>query len=104
MKAVHFGAGNIGRGFIGLLLSQAGYEVCFIDVNEELVSELKARGEYPVTLASEGHETTVVKGITALNSASEPEAAARAVAEADLVTTAVGVNILKFIAGTIAEG
>jgi len=104
MKAVHFGAGNIGRGFIGLLLSQAGYEVCFIDVNEELVSELKARGEYPVTLASEGRETTIVKGITALNSATEPEAAARAVAEADLVTTAVGVNILKFIAGTIAEG
>jgi len=104
MKAVHFGAGNIGRGFIGLLLSQAGYEVCFVDVNEELVSELKARGEYPVTLASEGQETTVVKGITALNSATEPEAAARAVAEADLVTTAVGVNILKFIAPTIAEG
>lgn len=104
MKAVHFGAGNIGRGFIGLLLSQAGYEVCFVDVNEELVSELKARGEYPVTLASEGQETTVVKGITALNSASEPEAAARAVAEADIVTTAVGVNILKFIAPTIAEG
>jgi len=104
MKAVHFGAGNIGRGFIGLLLSQAGYEVCFVDVNEELVFELKARGEYPVTLASEGQETTVVKGITALNSATEPEAAARAVAEADLVTTAVGVNILKFIAPTIAEG
>ena len=104
MKAVHFGAGNIGRGFIGLLLSQAGYEVCFVDVNEELVFELKARGEYPVTLASEGQETTVVKGITALNSASEPEAAARAVAEADIVTTAVGVNILKFIAPTIAEG
>lgn len=104
MKAVHFGAGNIGRGFIGLLLTQAGYEVCFVDVNEELVSELKARGEYPVTLASEGQETTVVKGITALNSASEPEAAARAVAEADIVTTAVGVNILKFIAPTIAEG
>ena len=50
MKAVHFGAGNIGRGFIGLLLSQAGYEVCFVDVNEELVSELKARGEYPCLL------------------------------------------------------
>lgn len=61
MKAVHFGAGNIGRGFIGLLLSQAGYEVCFVDVNEAFVSQLKERGEYPVTLASEGQETVIVK-------------------------------------------
>lgn len=104
MKAVHFGAGNIGRGFIGLLLSRSGYEVCFLDVNKELVSELKQRGEYPVVTASENGETTIVKGVTAINSAEEPEAAARAVAEADLVTTAVGVGILKHIAGTIAEG
>lgn len=104
MKAVHFGAGNIGRGFIGLLLSEAGYEVCFIDVNDALVSELKSRGEYPVTLASEGGETTLVKGVTALNSTTEGDAAAQAIAEADLVTTAVGVNILKHIAGTIAAG
>lgn len=104
MKAVHFGAGNIGRGFIGLLLSRSGYEVCFLDVNKELVSELKERGEYPVMTASENGQTTVVTGVTAINSAEEPEAAARAVAEADLVTTAVGVGVLKHIAGTIADG
>lgn len=104
MKAVHFGAGNIGRGFIGLLLSQAGYEVCFVDVNEAFVAQLKERGEYPVTLASEGRETVIVKNVTALSSVTHAEEVANAIAEADLVTTAVGVSILKHIAGVVAEG
>lgn len=42
-QALHFGAGNIGRGFIGLLLSKAGYQVVFADVNEQLVDELKKK-------------------------------------------------------------
>ncbi|NOU79124.1 mannitol-1-phosphate 5-dehydrogenase [Paenibacillus sp. LMG 31459] len=104
MKAVHFGAGNIGRGFIGLLLSQAGYEVTFVDVNEAFVSQLKERGEYPVTLASDGQETVIVKNVTALSSVTQGEEVAAAIAEADLVTTAVGVSILKHIAGVLADG
>ncbi|WP_138493892.1 mannitol-1-phosphate 5-dehydrogenase [Paenibacillus pinistramenti] len=104
MKAVHFGAGNIGRGFIGLLLSQAGYQVTFLDVNETLVNHLKEQGEYPVVLAGEQRETLIVRNVTGINSAAEAEAAVQAVAEADIVTTAVGVNILKHIAPTIAAG
>lgn len=104
MKAVHFGAGNIGRGFIGLLLSQAGYQVTFVDVNEAFVSQLKERGEYPVTLASEGQETVIVNNVTALSSVTHGEEVAAAIAEADLVTTAVGVSILKHIAGVLADG
>lgn len=104
MKAVHFGAGNIGRGFIGLLLSQAGYEVTFVDVNEAFVSQLQERGEYPVTLASDGQETVVIKNVTALSSVTHGEEVAAAIAEADLVTTAVGVSILKHIAGVLADG
>ncbi|MFP4978375.1 mannitol-1-phosphate 5-dehydrogenase [Paenibacillus sp. CN-4] len=104
MKAVHFGAGNIGRGFIGLLLSQAGYEVCFVDVNETVVQALKDRGEYPVTLASEGRETVTVTGVIALNSASEPAEVSALIASADIVTTAVGVSVLKAISDLIAVG
>lgn len=104
MKAVHFGAGNIGRGFIGLLLSQAGYEVCFVDVNEAFVSQLKQRGEYPVTLASEGQETVTVTNVTALSSATHAEEVVAAIAVADIVTTAVGVSKLKHIAGVMAQG
>lgn len=104
MKAVHFGAGNIGRGFIGLLLVRSGYEVCFADVNERLVNALKERGEYPVTLANAEQETTTVTGVTAVNSNTETTELVEAIAEADLVTTAVGVSILKHIAGAIAKG
>jgi mannitol-1-phosphate 5-dehydrogenase len=102
-KAVHFGGGNIGRGFIGLLLSQAGYRVQFVDVNEQLVALLNERGEYPVQLASEDAETTVVRNVSAING-NDKQAVADAVADADLVTTAVGVNILKFIAENVALG
>jgi mannitol-1-phosphate 5-dehydrogenase len=103
MRAIHFGAGNIGRGFIGLLLTRSGYEVCFVDVNDTLVSLLQQRGEYSVSLANESNETTQVSHVTALNG-KDIEKVAQAVANADLITTAVGVNILKHIAEGIAKG
>ncbi|MDF2963494.1 MAG: mannitol-phosphate 5-dehydrogenase [Paenibacillus sp.] len=103
MRALHFGAGNIGRGFIGLILSKAGYEVCFSDVNESLVKLLQEKKEYKVRLANEGQDTFTVNNVTAING-KYLEEVAEAVAHADLVTTAVGVNILKHIAAGIAKG
>ncbi|MDB5084359.1 MAG: mannitol-phosphate 5-dehydrogenase [Bacilli bacterium] len=103
MRAVHFGAGNIGRGFIGQILFRSNYEICFVDVNETLVNLLQTRHEYTVSLADESHETMVVRNVTAL-SGNDMENVAEAIAQADLVTTAVGVNILKHIAPTISAG
>ena len=103
MLAIHFGAGNIGRGFIGQLLNKAGYEVCFVDVNQELVEEINKRNEYQVKLADKSQETFTITGVRALNG-QDVEAVADAISIADLVTTAVGPNILKFIAPVIAKG
>lgn len=104
MKAVHFGAGNIGRGFIGSLLYQSGYETCFVDVNSEVVDLINEKGEYRVVLAEESHEELTVKQVRAINSANDPDAVIEAIAEADIVTAAVGPTILPHIAGLVAEG
>ncbi|WP_440111827.1 mannitol-1-phosphate 5-dehydrogenase [Paenibacillus sp. QZ-Y1] len=103
MKALHFGAGNIGRGFIGLILSRAGYEVIFSDVNQELVTALRHRGQYTVELANESKDQETVTGVNAIDG-TRLETVAQNVAEADLITTAVGVGILKHIAPGIAKG
>ncbi|MCH1627439.1 mannitol-1-phosphate 5-dehydrogenase [Fredinandcohnia quinoae] len=104
MLAVHFGAGNIGRGFIGKLLHDAGYKVCFVDVNTEIVDLLNQRNEYRVVLASENQEEVVVKDVFAINSITNAEDVIDHIAEADLVTTAVGPNILPIIADVLAKG
>ncbi|KYG34388.1 mannitol-1-phosphate 5-dehydrogenase [Alkalihalobacillus trypoxylicola] len=103
-KAVHFGAGNIGRGFIGLLLARAGYEVVFVDVNEQVIHALNEKGQYTVTLAEENGQVEVVKGVRGLNSNSQAEQVIEEIASADLVTTAVGPAILEHIAKPIASG
>ena len=98
MKAVHFGAGNIGRGFVGLLLHDAGYEVVFADVNGALIDELAASDHYTVHEVGAGARDRVVDGYRAVNSATDAAGLADELANADVVTTAVGPNILKFIA------
>lgn len=103
-RAVHFGAGNIGRGFVGLLLSEAGYELTFADVSDALIDQLKAADSYTVHEVGDGGQEHVIKGFRAINSKNEGEALTAAIAEADVVTCAVGPNILKFIAGDIRKG
>lgn len=104
MKAVHFGAGNIGRGFIGLLLHQSGYAVEFVDVNETLINELNKEKAYRVMLANEEKQEFFVENVSGINSQQHPDAVIEAISKADIVTTAVGPNILKFVAPLIAEG
>ncbi|MEH7480008.1 mannitol-1-phosphate 5-dehydrogenase [Neobacillus drentensis] len=104
MLAIHFGAGNIGRGFIGNLLYHSGYETCFVDVNREIVDLLNEKNEYRVVLAEPSQAEVVIKNVRAINSALNPEQVIEAIAEADLVTTAIGPNILPFIANLLADG
>ncbi len=104
MKAVHFGAGNIGRGFVGLLLHQGGYELVFSDVAAPLVDAINSVDRYTVHEVGEGGRDTVVTGFRAINSAEHPDEVIEEIAGANIVTTAVGPTILKFVAPHIVAG
>ena len=104
MKAVMYGAGNIGRGFIGALFSLSGYDVSFVDVAKPVVEALQARGSYPLrVLDGAGYEDIQIEHVGAIDG-TDADAVARAIAGADVMATAVGANILKFIAPNIANG
>lgn len=102
--AVHFGAGNIGRGFVAQFLHASGYEVIFADVNDEIIAELQAADSYHVHEVGEESRSSVVDGYTAINSRTHEHEVVAAIARADVVTTAVGARILQFIAPVIAKG
>ncbi|MGM7668174.1 mannitol-1-phosphate 5-dehydrogenase [Microbacterium sp. A93] len=104
MKAVHFGAGNIGRGFVGLLLHEGGYELVFSDVADALVDAINNVGSYTVHEAGPGGIDRVVTGFRAVNSKNDPDEVAAEVATADVVTCAVGPTVLRFIAPAIVAG
>lgn len=101
-KAIQFGAGNIGRGFIGAVLSEAGYHVVFADVNELVVNKINEDGKYTVAIMDTECTEQVITNISAVDSRS-PQLA-KEIAQAQVVTTAVGLGILPRIAGALAAG
>jgi mannitol-1-phosphate 5-dehydrogenase len=104
LKAVHFGAGNIGRGFVGLVLHNAGYALVFADVAAPLIDALAASTSYQVREVGVGAKTSTVDNYRALNSATHEADVIAEISTADVVTTAVGPNILRFVAPLIAAG
>jgi len=105
LKAVQFGAGKIGRGFLGQLLFEGGYHTTFVDADTALVDALNKRGAYPLRLVSDAETQTLMIGdLRALDARRDAEAAVQAVAGADLVSVAVGVHALPHVMPLLAAG
>jgi len=101
-KAVVYGSGKIGRGFIGKIFAESGYEVCFLDRIQGLVDGLNAAGSYRVRIVSNnGAIESRVPVARALISTTDEALAA--LASCDIMATAVGVNELKNIAPVLAR-
>ena len=87
--SVVFGAGNVGRGFLGQLFSESGYEVVFADVDAALIAAMAARGRYTIQLVDNDlHEEVTIAPVRGLL-ATDTEAVAEAVAAANVAATIV---------------
>ncbi|PNS21727.1 hypothetical protein CAC42_1581 [Sphaceloma murrayae] len=105
LKAIHFGGGNIGRGFVAEFLHKSDYEVVFVDVMDSIIESLQKTKSYTVTeIGSDGEHAFTIDNYRAINSKHEEAKVVDEIATADVVTCAVGPNILKFIAPVIAKG
>lgn len=103
-QAVMFGAGNVGRGFLGQLFSESGYQVNFVDVDEPLLAAFNQRGEYTIRLVTNETTAEVTVGPVRGLRAGDQEAVADAVAAAEVGATAVGARALQHVAPALAAG
>ena len=101
-KAVMIGAGQIGRGFIGMLLEQAGYHVVFADINKSVIDDINTRHEYTVHLVDTECVNTTVRNISAVDSTTD--ALTDEYAACSLICTSVGLTAFPYIAPRLAEG
>lgn len=101
--AVHFGGGNIGRGFIAELLHESGYEVVFVDVVDKLIDDINKTKSYTITeVGAEGEKVKTITNYRALNSKTHMDEVVDTISKAGIVTCAVGPNVLKFLGKPIA--
>jgi len=104
-NAVQFGAGNIGRGFLGQLFFEGGYQTTFVDADGLLADALNTRREYPLRLVTnDSTQELIISHLSALDVMRDAEQVTQAIVEADIISTAVGANVLVKIAPSLALG
>lgn len=104
MKAVHFGAGNIGRGFIGDLLHNSGYHITFVEVGQKIVDSLNATNSYDIYFLDKGYEKKTITNVDAISPVANPEDVVSSIVDADLITTSVWADNLPKISAILAKG
>jgi len=102
-KILIFGAGKIGRSFIGQLFSRAGYEVVFIDTDREIITLLNEKKSYRVVIKDTSPATLSISNVRGIHS-SDKEAVSREIISTQLIALSVGQRGLDAVLETLAVG
>ncbi|WP_067143187.1 mannitol-1-phosphate 5-dehydrogenase [Oceanivirga salmonicida] len=103
MRNLHFGAGNIGRGFIAQILNDNNYEINFVDIDDTIINELKNRDTYNIKILDKNVIEKVINNFNGIHIKNEKKLLYKVLLESELITTAIGPNVLPIIAKDIAE-
>ena len=102
-KIVIFGAGKIGRSFIGQLFGSGGYKVVFVEIDPTIVARLNKERNYRIIIKGEKEEEIVVQNVEAI-SACDVQKVIEDVATAEILAVSVGKNALHAVIPVIASG
>lgn len=104
MQALHFGAGSIGRGFIGDLLYESGYDIIFVDTNSQLNEQINRQGGYDIYAIENAYQRKFIPVKKAFSPLTQRDDIIRQCVNADLITTAVWADNLCKIAPLLLAG
>ena len=101
-KILIFGAGKIGRAFIGQVFGRAGYEVVFVDIDRGIIDQLNQKRQYRVEIKDQVCETLIIKNVSGVQ-ADDLRGIKRELMECDLVAVSVGQSGMPAVAVCLAE-
>jgi mannitol-1-phosphate 5-dehydrogenase len=102
-KILIFGAGKIGRAFIGQVFGRSNYKVIFVDVNDELIDRINAKHEYTVVFKGEQEKVHRIQDVYAIHGGHIREVV-QEITEVNIMAVSVGKNALPHIIPLIAQG
>ncbi|QCI19079.1 mannitol-1-phosphate 5-dehydrogenase [Buchnera aphidicola] len=103
MKVLHFGAGNIGRGFIGKIILYSGFDLIFADINQNIIDALNYYKKYKIKLVGYNYEKIInIDNFSAIN-LNDPNIL-NIISDVNLITTSIGASSLDKIASILAKG
>ena len=103
-KALVFGAGKIGQGFLGDLLHEDGYEIIFADVSDDVINEINQKNGYILFLTNHNYEEKIIDNVSALSLVNNQAEIIEAITEVDIIATSVMKTNLVNVAPILAKG
>ncbi|MCL1944604.1 MAG: hypothetical protein FWF56_02195 [Firmicutes bacterium] len=103
MLAVHFGIKDKGRGLVGQVLNNSGFDICFVDTDKSMIDEINKKQSYNIFFADDANTQIRIDGVAGININGSVLDLKKIIKDADLISTTLSIGTLKKIAPLLAQ-